>query len=244
MRSRGRFRHSARVSAPAAPDRPQLVAYVAPFAVFMLGLALSQGIAALGKNSDQLWLREPMYWVYPLQALACAAALLICWRRYDFGPQRHLPLAFGVGVLVFALWTCPQWLLGQPPRTDGFNPETFAASPALYALTVAARFFRLVVVVPLVEEIFWRGFLQRYLISERFHDVPFGKYTAVSFWAVAAGFMVVHTTADMPAAFLTGAIYGWVAVHTRSLLACVIAHATTNLLLGGYIMATRQWGFW
>ncbi len=232
------------MSTAAPADRRLLLAYVLPFAVFMVGLALAQGLAALGKDSPHLWLREPMYWVFPLQAIACAVVLVVFWRDYDFGPARHWPLAVGVGVGVFAVWTCPQWLLGQPARTEGFNPETFAASPALFALSVAARFFRLVVVVPLLEEIFWRGFLQRYLIKENFARVPFGQYTAVSFWAVAAGFMAVHQTADMPAALVTGAVYGWVAVKTKSLQACVIAHATTNLLLGGYIMATRQWGFW
>ena len=232
------------MSAPPAPERRLLLAYVAPFAVFLAGLALAQGLGWLGKTSDQLWLREPVYWVYPLQTLACAVTLVVFWRCYDFGRARHLPLAVVVGAAVFGLWISPQWLFGQPPRVDGFDPETFAAAPALYWLTLAARFLRLVIVVPLVEEIFWRGFLQRYLIRERFHDVPFGQYTAVSFWAVAAGFMAVHLTPDMPAAFLTGAIYGWIAVHTRSLLACVVAHATTNLLLGAYIVATRQWGFW
>jgi CAAX prenyl protease-like protein len=142
------------------------------------------------------------------------------------------------------LWISPQLLFGQPARTDGFNPEVFAAQPGWYAFTIAARFLRLVVVVPLVEEIFWRGFLQRYLINERFTSVPFGKYTPLSFWAVAVAFMLVHNPPDWPAALLTGAIYGWVAVHTKSLAACVVAHAVTNLALGIYILQTRQWGFW
>jgi CAAX prenyl protease-like protein len=66
----------------------------------------------------------------------------------------------------------------------------------------------------------------------------------MSFGAVTIGFMLVHSTADWPAAAVTGALYNLVAYRTKSLSACVLAHAVTNLLLGLWIMATRQWGFW
>ncbi len=225
-------------------DRKALVAYVTPFALFMLGLALVEGIQKFAGKSGHLLLAEPMYWVFPLQALVCAVALIVFWKSYDFGSQRPIPLAIAAGLAVFALWISPQLFFGQPKRLDGFNPEIFAGAPGLYWCTVLSRFLRLVVVVPLVEEIFWRGFLQRYLIDERFQTVPFGKYTPLSFWGVAVGFTLIHSMPDWPAALLTGAIYGWLAVRTKSLLAPVVAHAVTNLALGGYIMATKQWGFW
>jgi membrane protease YdiL (CAAX protease family) len=56
--------------------------------------------------------------------------------------------------------------------------------------------------------------------------------------------MLVHSMADWPAAFLCGLVYNFVAVKSGSLAACVVAHGLTNLGLGAYIMATRQWGFW
>lgn len=226
------------------PEQRPFHAHVAPFILFMLGLALVQAVQWLGKDSPALLLAEPAYWVYPLQTLACAIALLIYWKDYDFGPRKPLPLAIGIGLIVFAIWISPQAVFGEPARVEGFDPTPFANQPALYWGTIAARMLRLVIVVPLVEEIFWRGFLQRYLVDERFTSVPFGKYTHLSFWGVAVAFMLVHNTADWPAALLTGAIYGWIAVKTKSLLACVIAHATTNLALGIYILKTGQWGFW
>lgn len=225
-------------------DRRALTAYIAPFALFMAGLALVQGVKMLAGDTGNFLLTQPAYWVYPLQTLVCAAALVIFWRDYEFGPQRPIPLAIGVGVLVFVLWISPQAFFGQPPRVDGFNPQVFADQPALYWGTVAARMLRLVIVVPLVEEIFWRGFLQRYLVNERFTTVAFGTYTHLSFWAVTIAFTLVHDKPDWPAAFVTGAVYGWIAVRTKSLLACVVAHAVTNLLLGIYILKTGQWGFW
>lgn len=226
------------------PSRKVFAAHVAPFLLFTLSFALVPTIKSLAGASGSVFLTHPEYGVYPLQTLLCAAALMVFWRYYDFGPRRPLPLAMGVGLAVFLLWVSPQFVFGQPARTDGFDPSAFAGQPGLYGSTVLMRFLRLVIVVPLIEEIFWRGFLQRYLIDERFTAVPFGKYTPLSFWGVAVAFTLVHNMPDWPAAFVTGAIYGWIAVRTKSLLACVVAHAVTNLALGVYIMLTRQWGFW
>lgn len=231
-------------SPPSTEEKQDLWAYVAPFVLFMLGLAAVSVVQSIGGDDAPLLIAEPAYWIYPLQSLACAVALVIWWKRYEFGSQKPLPLAVLVGVGVFVLWVSPQMILGFEPRLDGFDPSVFEESPALFWGTMAARFFRLVIVVPLVEEIFWRGFLQRYLISEAFTKVPFGKYTALSFWGVTVAFALAHWGPDFIPALVTGAAFGWVAVRTKSLVACVVAHAVTNLLLGIYIVATGQWGFW
>ncbi len=220
------------------------MAYTVPFIIFMIGLAAVSGVHMLVPDAKTLLLAEPAYWIYPLQSLACAAALLFYWRTYSFGSQRSLPLAVGVGVLVLVLWIAPELFLGFDKRLDGFDPTAFEESPLLYWGTVIARFFRLVIVVPLIEEIFWRGFLQRYLIKENFTSVPFGQYTHFSFWGVAVAFASVHWGPDVVPALITGVFFGWIAIRTKSLLACVVAHAVTNLLLGIYIMATQQWGYW
>lgn len=210
----------------------------------MMGMALSQFVGWLGGNSGALLLRHPAYWVYPLQTLACGAVLVFCWKEYYFAGRAGWLPAVVAGLLALAIWGSPQVLFAAPPRLEGFDPTVFAGNPSLYWLTVLARFARLVVVVPLVEEIFWRGFLMRYLIREDFSSVAFGAFRPLSFFGVAGLFMLVHQPADYPAAFLTGVIFNGLAVRTKSLTACVIAHAITNLGLGLYIMATGQWGFW
>jgi uncharacterized protein len=221
-----------------------LAAYVVPFALFACGIALVQGVQFLGGKSEALFLSKPEYWVFPLQTLVCGGALVFFWKRYDFGKAGGWLAALAAGLLALGLWILPHVLLGEAPRTAGFDPTVFSNSPFLYWLTVAARFARLVVVVPLVEEIFWRGFLMRYLILENFLKIPLGAYSRLSFFGVAGLFMLVHLMPDWPAAFLTGLIYNGLLVRTKSLGACVAAHALTNLGLGIYIMTTRQWGFW
>jgi len=222
--------------------RSPLAAYVVPFFIFMVGLMLVSLVKI--PTADSLWLKSPEYWVYPLQTVLCAAALVFYWRQYDFGKRGGFGLALAAGVVVLGLWIAPQVLLGASARVEGFDPTVFGEGSALYWMTVTARFARLVIIVPLVEEIFWRGFLMRYLIREDFTSVPVGAFQWKSFAAVAVCFMLVHSMADWPAALLCGLIYNLVAVRTGSLAACVLAHGVTNLGLGLYIMATRQWGFW
>lgn len=223
--------------------RRDFLAYTLPFIAFMVFLALSQLIGDTFKESGNFLLAQPKYWIFPLQTVVCAGILAWFWKQYPFALKGIL-LGLAAGILALLVWISPQLLFGQPPRTDGFNPDLFADSPALYWLTVAARFARLVIVVSLLEEIFWRGFLMRYLINEKFTSVPFGTYAPLAFFGTAIAFMLVHQPSDYIAAFITGLIYNGLAVYTRSLLACVVAHAVTNLILGLYIMNTKQWGFW
>jgi uncharacterized protein len=227
------------VTTPA--NRRKLAAYTLPMIVFLAALAVVSGLKKIGGS---FWLDAPEYWVYPVQTFICGALLLWFWRSYEFNGVRQPLVAAAIGILVLVIWISPQAYLGFAARTEGFNPTIFADQPGAYWATVLLRFLRLVIVVPLVEEIFWRGFLLRYFVDEKFDAVPFGTFTWLSFAVVTGGFMLVHSTADWPAAAITGALYNWVAYRTRSLGACVLAHAVTNLLLGLWIMRTGQWGFW
>ena len=219
----------------------KLAAFTLPMAVFLLLFAL---ISLLRKVGGALWLASPEYWIYPAQTIFCGALLFWFWREYQFRVARQIAFVLAVALVVFGLWISPQDLLGFGPRLDGFNPEIFSGQPAAYWTMIVFRFLRLVVVVPLVEEIFWRGFLLRYFINEKFYAVPIGAFSWLSFAVVAIGFGFAHSRADWIAALITGALYNCVAYRTKSLASCVLTHAITNLFLGLWIMKTRQWGFW
>jgi CAAX protease family protein len=222
-------------------NRRNLVAYVAPMAVFVGFLALS---SLLKRVDDAFWLRAPEYWIYPLQTLICAGLVAYFWQEYRLKPLRGVGIGLAIGILVFVIWISPQAFLGFPARTTGFDPDLFAGQTGLYWGTLVLRLLRIAVVVPFVEEIFWRGFLLRYLIDEEFERVPFGTFSALSFWAVALAFGFSHSSPDWPAAIVTGLLYNGVAYWTKSLSTCVLTHAVTNLLLGIWILETKQWGFW
>lgn len=243
------------VDAPTAPDRPaasrrSLLAYAGPFFLFV-ALNVLPGLIRPGApvaDGIPLWRAAPELWVYPLQTLLCAGMLWYYRREY---PPARLPTSlaiFGmvVGLIVFAVWVSPQAIFHADARLDGFNPTPLlgAGGPGLYWAAVGLRFVRLVAVVPVLEEIFWRGFLLRWLVRDDFLSLPFGTWTPLSLVVVTVGFVFEHTRPDWPAALVAGLLYNLVAIRTRSLPACVLAHAVTNALLGGYVMYYQQWGFW
>lgn len=207
--------------------------FVAPFAAFLFLLCLADVAGGPAK-----------YWVFPAQTFFCGGMLIWFWPHYSFKAPVKAGFALFVAVLVLLIWISPQEFFGAPRRFHGFDPTVFQKNSTLHSLNLALRFARLVLVVPLVEEIFWRGFLLRYLIRDDFEKVPFGAFTWLSFTAVSIGFCIEHQFADWPAALAAGALFNAVAYKTRSLSACLLAHAAANLLLGLYIMRTGQWGFW
>ena len=220
-------------------------AFVSPFGAFMVLLALGSLVEYAFKGSTSLLVTATRYWVFPLQTLVCGIIVARFWGAYSFGKVREIGFTIAIAVLVLALWISPQVVLHLPPRLVGFDPTLFSYNPALLSGVLGMRFLRLVIVVPLMEEIFWRGFLLRdFIDNEDFTKVPFGTYTRNSCLFVAIAFALAHWGPDFIPALITGALYNWVAYRTRSLASCVVAHSITNLLLGVYIMETKQWGFW
>ncbi|MBS0150397.1 MAG: CAAX prenyl protease-related protein [Nitrospira sp.] len=226
-----------------------MAARVVPFGLYALFLFIDQMIGWLERAAG--WPSssgDPLHlWLYPIKTLVVAAALAWFWRQYDELqwpprlPIQHLILITAVGVLVYLAWVRMDWswaMQGTP--SSGYNP--FAVDgPASYLLIV----FRLcgaAIVVPIMEELFWRSFVLRYLISSRFETIPIGTFTPFSFIAVITLFGVEHDL--WLAGMMAGAIYGLLLVQTRNLWACIVAHAITNFVLGIHVLVTREWSWW
>ncbi len=243
---------------PAPLRDPATLAHILPFAAFLLLLALPDMLRV--DNPELPWFRRaPEQWLYPLQTLVCAGLLLAGRRHHGLAPWHQLGSAVTLGVLGFGIWILPVELFARlqpvnPPawwawfglvaRTDGFNP---ADAPAGWqTAAMAGRLFRLIVVVPLVEEIFWRGFLMRHLNAHgrNWREVPFGSHAWPTFGIVTALVVISHQPADWVAALVWASLVYALAVRTRSLGACVLMHATANALLGAYVLRTGQWGLW
>lgn len=228
-------------SAVAKINARKLVAFTLPMVALMVLFGLG---AFFPRTTGSVWVSSPQYWIYPLQTVVCGVLILMFWREYEFRTIGKPAFTIGIGLLVFVLWIAPQAILGFVPRRDGFDPEVFSDQPLIYWIALGLRFIRLVVVVPLVEEIFFRGFLLRYLIREAFQTVSIGTFSWFSFVAVAVCFGFAHSPADWITGLLAGVFYNVVVCRTKNLASAVLAHAITNLLLGVWIVKTGQWGFW
>lgn len=245
------------------PDRTR--AHVMPFAVFLGFLFLLQA-TGYGFEWDHpvapWWRRWPEHWVYPLQSITCIVLLIRWWRRYEFAwTPRAILLGSLFGAVGIGFWLLPttlydrlgvaswgdgwwQWL-GVEARTDGFDPGVFG-NPAAYWATLVARFFRAVVVVALVEEIFWRGFLMRFVLDweGNYWKQPFGKASWLSYAVTTGAFMMAHAPVDYAGALVYGSLTYLLCVWSKSLSACVVMHAVANLLMGCYAVAYGKFGLW
>jgi CAAX prenyl protease-like protein len=214
------------------------LAYVLPFAAFLFFLAL-QKYVPLSPSVEN-----------PLRLVLLSAILIVFSRQVIQLRCSHLLQTVAVGVGVFVIWIAPDilfpgyrqhWifqnaLMGQ---VGAQFPDAMLTSP----LVLWSRIIRTAVLVPIIEELFWRAWLMRWLISPRFEAVQLGAYTPSAFWITAVLFASEHGP-YWDVGLLAGIVYNWWMVRTRSLGDCILAHAVTNGCLVGYVLAANHWEYW
>jgi CAAX prenyl protease-like protein len=106
----------------------------------------------------------------------------------------------------------------------------------------ASRLFGAALVVPVMEELFWRSFLIRYIVNSDFTKVPVGLFSWGSFAITVVLFGLEHHY--LIAGMMAGIAYNLLLYRSRSLAHCILAHGVTNLVLGWYVLQTGAWHFW
>lgn len=212
--------------------------YVLPFAVFLAFLAVSDYLRALG------------VWEYPLRVSLLTAVLVIFSRHVVDLRTRSLLASVALGVAVFAIWIGPDVLFpGYRNHWLFQNAITGKLSSSLEIqhrgdpLVLVFRSIRAIVLVPVIEELFWRAWLMRWLISPRFESLPLGAFTWPSMIVTAVLFASEHGP-YWEVGLVTGFLYNWWMVRTRSLGDCIVAHAVTNACLSIYVVLTQKWEYW
>ena len=214
------------------------VPYVLPFAVFVVFLAIQNYIPLPGQAD------------LAVRTVVLTGVLAFFSRNVlSFRPTRLL-LSTLLGVAVFVLWVAPDVLFPHYREHTLFqNPvmgklhSAFSGDLGRDRIALALRFFRAVILVPIIEELFWRGWLMRWLISPRFESVRFGAWTASSFWITAVLFASEHGP-YWDVGLMAGIIYNWWMTRSKCLADCIVAHAVTNFCLSVYVIGTGQWQYW
>jgi CAAX prenyl protease-like protein len=124
-----------------------------------------------------------------------------------------------------------------------FNPAREISSPLGVLLFLGVRFLGLVVIVPIVEELFFRGFLLRFVTDmDDFQRVRTGTFSLAALLINVGVFALSHPE-WLAAAIFALALCGLLR-WTKNFWTCILAHGVTNLLLGVYIVHTAQWQYW
>ena len=212
--------------------------YVIPFVAFLIFLAAER----------EFKFRPEIF--YPIRFTSVLAILFFFSRKVISFRVSNALGSIVMGVAVFAIWIAPDvlwpgyrshWLfsndiLGRPETS--LDP---AAKTNVFFLTL--RFLGASVKVPIFEELFWRGFLPRWLTNHEFWKLPMGTFSRQSFWIVAVLFASEHGS-YWEVGLLAGILYNWWMLRTRSLGDCILAHAVTNACLSAYVIRFAQWQYW
>ncbi len=185
---------------------------------------------------------QDLTWLYPLKTFIVAIALFLCWKAYEpFRPKYHIS-AMVVGLFALILWVLSEGYL-PTIRTDAspFVPFDQMAPIQAY-IWITIRLMGATIVVPIMEELFWRGFLIRWIINTDFKRVEIGQFSWTSFIITSILFGVEHNR--WVVGILAGVLFNLLLYRTKSLYACIIAHCVTNLGLGVYVISTQKWEFW
>jgi exosortase E/protease (VPEID-CTERM system) len=226
----GRFRlFAARDADEAAAGPNPTVAYLAPFTAVT---AVAMVAAAFAGGFD---------WLYPLRVLTAALALWLCRRSYAGWRWSWSWPAVGLGAATFGLWLALAPLAGA--TATGW-PAPLAEAPAGWAAAwLVCRVLGYVVLTPLIEELAFRGYLLRRLVAADFQEVPPTRFSWPAFLISSALFGALHGAYWLPGT-LAGMAFA-LAVYRRGRLAdAVLAHATANALIAGYVLATGHWALW
>ncbi len=206
------------------------VAYLLPFLTILAAGMISR--AASGGFE----------WLYPLRLVAAAAVLWLFRSQYAGLDRRFSSFSLLLGGVVFAIWLA----LGSFSGAHAGNgmPSELASWPRAAGIAwFACRIAAAVITVPIAEELAFRGFLIRRLISGDFESLSPKAYTYFSVLVSSIAFGLLHGSHWL-AGTAAGLLYAVAFLKRGRVVDAIVAHATTNALLAAWVLWTGNWSLW
>lgn len=220
-------------------ERYPVARWVGPFAVFMLLL-----VAAPYVPFGQPWESVFRVAVIGIALVVFSGPIIRTFRI------KHALGSVALGLAVCAMWVAPDllfpgwrshWIFQN--GITGTITNSIDASDLADPLVVTLRIVRAALLVPILEELFWRGWLPRWIVNPDWQKVELGRYTTLAFIATALLFATEHGP-YWEVGLLCGLIYNWWFWKTKSLGDIVLVHAVTNAALSAFVFATGKYEYW
>jgi exosortase E/protease (VPEID-CTERM system) len=209
-------------------DNPT-AAYVMPLLTILVAGTVSHAMAS---NAFQRF--------DPLRLIAGVIMLALYRRKLSMLDWRFSWRGPVVGVGVFLVWMAAARLLLAPASI----PMELASLPAsMHGTWIVSRVAASVFIVPVAEELAYRGFLMRRLSNQDFESVPYRSVSWLALFASSVAFGVVHGVMWMPA-IVAGLAYGLILMRRGRMGEAVVAHATSNALIAAAVLLWKQWQLW
>ena len=211
---------------------------VAPFLAYLSFIFIADMLGRLGFAAHDL------RWLYALK-IGVVLGMLVYWRRayteLAWSPlgTRTVGVTLVTGIVVFLLWINLDAGWMSIGVSDGFDPRNDGAVEwSLVVLRIAGA----ALVVPVMEELFWRSFLLRWIDAPNFlaFNPRLVSVKAIVVTVVLFGFEHNLWLAGM----IAGAAYTALYMRSQSIWTSILAHGVTNGVLGAWIVAGGHWTYW
>jgi len=204
--------------------------YLVPFLAVLATALISRGASA------------GFEWLYPLRVLV-AVGTLWCFRRSYQKLDWHAGwLAVVTGVAVSCIWIALDVIAGGQ-AFQGI-PDAFSRSSPFARFTwLAFRVFGAVVAAPITEELAYRGFLMRRLISRSFESVSWARFSwiAIIISSVAYGALFGR---QWLGGTIAGCLFALVLVWRGRIGEAVAAHSVANGIVAVWVIVSGNWRIW
>ena len=183
-----------------------------------------------------IWAMRPavaeMRWAFSWEAVAAGVGVFLIW----VGLDGHYP---SIDEILQKLFHKEKPAVAELP----WNPNTqFGSGSALAWLFIVVRIAGSAIIVPPIEEVFYRSFVYRWIAKPDWESVPLGAFALKSFLITAAIFGLAHF--EWLAGILCAFSYQLLVCRRQRLGDAMTAHAITNFLLGVWIVWKGAWHFW
>lgn len=213
---------------------------VLPFAIYILFLALSDYLSPLSNILSLGSLTIDTKWLYTLRVVLVLSVLLFFFRSYSelkvVPAAKTFLVAILAGLLVFMAWILPY------PAWAGVNNHAQLSNAGQDAVWMASRLIGAAIIVPVMEELFWRSLVMRWIDDKNFLYFSPSNVSVLALMISSGVFASAHHL--WLAGLFAGIIYGALYIKYKNLWVPIVAHAVTNGVLGVWVMCTGNWQYW